>query len=313
MNFSSEVKNELLKIKYDSDCCKIAGLSAYIRATGAVVTKDGKIGFEVSSDNSEAAMYYVDLLTDIYGEDVNAVVNEDKLNRKERITFSFVTEGSLEILNDIGILASDTEGFSINLNIDERLIEKDCCKLAYIRGYFMGNGSLTVPKLNGESSTGYHLEFIFTSYQAATDFCEILSEEYMIPKLIERKGNFVVYLKTREEICDFLALIGATKSYLKLTELTIEKDLKNRTNRQVNCELSNMTKQIDASLKQINAINNISETVGLDSLPDTLRTVAENRLEYKDETLSQIAQRLNITKSCLNHRLRKLMEISNNL
>ena len=116
-----------------------------------------------------------------------------------------------------------------------------------------------------------------------------------------------------DEISDLLALIGANKAVLKLSALSVERDMNNMENRRLNCEMSNMTKQIDASVKQIRAVSKIDASIGLSSLPESLRSVAEARTKYKSDTLKELADKLKITKSCLNHRLRKLVEIANEL
>ena len=186
-------------------------------------------------------------------------------------------------------------------------------RAAYVRGAFLGSGSVTVPEEGKSGNTGYHLEFVFSNYQTATDFCEILSEAYFMPKLTARKESYVVYFKTIDEISDLLAFIGATKAVLTVSEIAVEKDMNNDMNRKINCEMSNMVKQMDASVKQIRAIDKIEETIGLKSLPEGLRQVAEARLKFKKNTLSEIADELGITKSCLNHRFRKIIEIAENL
>ena len=129
-----------------------------------------------------------------------------------------------------------------------------------------------------------------------------------MPKLINRKESFIVYLKNRDEIAEFLSLAGAEKSADKLAEVSVEKDLNNNYNRQLNCEISNMSKQMDASAKQILAIRKLRAAVG--ELPPQLEAVARAREEYKNDTLSQLAERLHLSKSCLNHRLRKITELS---
>ena len=109
------------------------------------------------------------------------------------------------------------------------------------------------------------------------------------------------------------AIMGAAKAVLDLSEIAVEKDMNNDMNRKINCEMSNMVKQMDASVKQIRAINRISETKGLNSLPLPLKQVAEARLKNNKSTLSELAEILGISKSCLNHRLRKIVEISEEL
>ena len=134
-----------------------------------------------------------------------------------------------------------------------------------------------------------------------------------MPRQIQRKESHVVYFKNRQEVCDLLFFMGAKKSYFDVSNLMIEKDIRNETNRRINCEMANMEKQINASLNSIASINLIEESVGLDVLPLPLKTVAIMRKEHQDATLSELATILNISKSCLNHRLRKIAEIAKNL
>ncbi len=305
MNFSEEVKAELINVKYRSDKDKRAFLSAYVRTAGSVGVRAGRVGFEISTDSRRIADYVSAVVKDLYGID-----GEIKPTKKNRTTVVFIGETSEKALSDMGIISRDESGVSVKLGAEWSVVEEESEKVAYVRGAFLGGGSVTLPSSDGSTGTGYHLEFVFTNYRIATDFCEILSEEYFLPKLIERKDNYIVYMKTRDEISDLLALMQARLGVLKLAELAVEKDMKNNYNRQINCEVSNMTKQIDAAVKQIRAINRIEETVGLDRLPKEIRLVAEARVKYKNDTMSELSEKLGITKSCLNHRLRKIVELS---
>ncbi|MBR1868052.1 MAG: DNA-binding protein WhiA [Clostridia bacterium] len=310
MNFSTEVKGELIEkpIRHDEE--KRALLSAFIRTAGVIYSKSGKVGFEITTDRKELAEFIKNVAGDLYGS--TPVEPTAKPSKNGRTAVVFLDETSLFVLEDLGIVKIDEDGVAVNLNVDWSTVESDQCRTAYIKGAFLGSGSVTIPGGSG-STTGYHLEFVFTNYQTATDFCEILSEAYFMPKLIERKGDYVVYLKTMDEISDLLALIGANKAVLKLSALSVERDMNNMENRRLNCEMSNMTKQIDASVKQIRAVSKIDASIGLSSLPESLRSVAEARTKYKSDTLKELADKLKITKSCLNHRLRKLVEIANEL
>ncbi len=310
MNFSTQVKGEIIekRIKHDEE--KRALLSAFIRTAGVIYSKSGKVGFEITTDHKDLAEFFKNIVADLYG--LTPVEKEDKPQKNGRTAVVFLDGSTLFVLEDLGIVKIDEGGVAVNLNVDWSSVEGDDCRTAYIKGAFLGSGSVTLPSGSG-SSTGYHLEFVFTNYQTATDFCEILSEAYFLPKLIERKGDYVVYLKTMDEISDLLALIGANKAVLKLSALSVERDMNNLENRRLNCEMSNMTKQIDASVKQIRAVNKIDEAIGLSSLPESLRSVAEARTKYKNDTLKELADKLNLTKSCLNHRLRKLVEIAGEL
>lgn len=313
MNFSEEVKSEILKIEHPSLCCKKALLAAFLRTAGSVGVKGGNIGIEMSTDIEDIAKEISKVITSLYGLSPKIEKSVDKPRKKKRTTFSCIDKNSIFLLIDLGIIEVDADGANIKLNINWEIVEDDCCKASYIRGAFLGSGSVTLPKSDGSSTTGYHLEFVFTNYQTATDFCELLSEVYLMPKLIERKDTFIVYLKTIDEIAELLAIMGANGAVEKIAKLATLKEEKNNYNRKLNCEISNMSKQMGASAKQINAVNKIDQTIGLNDLPENLRVVAKARLKNKDLTLSELADKLKITKSCLNHRLRKIVEISENL
>lgn len=304
MKFSEEVKSEILKKRFSSEGEKKAFLSAALKTAGSLSVSGGKIGFEVSADNRAMPEVFAGYFADVYF--LQAQVKEEN-KKRARYTCVYSSDAT-EILDDLGVIATDAEGVKLKFDLKWDLIKTDEERVAYVGGAFVGGGSVTLPSADGSSSTGYHLEVNFTNYVSATDFCEVLSELYFLPKLISRKEGFIVYLKNRDEIAEFLSLVGAEKSADKLAEVSVEKDLNNNYNRQLNCEISNMSKQMDASAKQILAIRKLRAAVG--ELPPQLEVVARAREEYKNDTLSQLAERLNLSKSCLNHRLRKITELS---
>jgi DNA-binding protein WhiA len=280
-----------------------------VRTAGSIVAEDNKYGFSVST-NPVAAEYYAEITHELYG--ARTVFN---LGGKGTITGFTVLEGdSLSFLMDLGIIKITGEGITIALEPDEYLVENDCCKLAYVRGAFLGGGSLTVPDLTSKKGrTGYHLEFVFSKYLTAQHFASLLCEIGFFPKLIERKNSFIVYFKQHEEIKDVLAYMGASSAVFEFSDLVIMRDVKNNTNRITNCEISNVNKQVEASLKQCNAIKLIAETIGLEALSPELERTAKARLKYSDYPLSDLAKMLDISKSCLNHRLRKLVSIAESI
>jgi DNA-binding protein WhiA len=313
MNFSEEVKNEIISVEHQSLCCKKAFLASFLRTAGSVGIRGGNVGIEMATDIKEVAEKISAIIKDLYGLESVFSKGVDKPRKKDRTVFSCIDENSIYLLIDLGIIEVDEDGANIKLNINWEIVEDECCKAAYVRGAFLGSGSVTIPKTDGSSSTGYHLEFIFSNYQTATDFCELLSEVYFMPKLIERKDTYIVYLKTIDEISDLLAIMGAEQAVMKVAGLAVEKEQKNNYNRKLNCEISNMSKQMSASAKQINAVLKIDQVVGIDTLPENLQQVAKARLKNKNLTMTELADKLKITKSCLNHRLRKIVEISENV
>lgn len=309
MNLNEKVKLELCKLGYEQTCCKVASLSAFVRTAGSIVAEDNKYGFSVST-SSACAEYYAEITEHLYGARPLFTIGG-----KSSITgFSVLDSDSLSILIDLGIIKIENNGITIAIEPDDYLVENECCKRAYVRGAFLGGGCLTVPDVKVKNGrTGYHLEFVFSKYLTAQHFSSLLVEVGFFPKLIERKGNFVVYFKQHEEIKDILVYMGATSAVFEFSDLVVMREVKNNTNRVTNCEISNVNKQVEASLKQCAAIKIIQDTIGLETLSPELEATAKARLKYSDYPLSDLADHLCVSKSCLNHRLRKLVAIADSI
>ncbi len=302
MNFTEEVKKELVSIQ-DEPCCAVAGLSAYIKGSGTFEIRNGEMGFTLTGENPKILGKYADHLRQIYGEEPYNV------SKVKRIKAEFYGHNTAHVLSGVGIIANDGE-VTLNFTIDKYVTENDCCKKAYVKGAFLSTGSVLVP--DEDKKVGYHLEFIFSNYVGASSFCELLSGLDLMPKLIERKG-FVVYFNNAREICQVLKIMGAKESEKKLKKIIRSRAVKNNINRQMNCEMSNISKQVNASIRQRNAITLIEQTIGLNALGEELKSVCNARLENPESSMEALAEILNLSKSCLNHRLRKIMEISKNL
>ncbi len=319
MTFSEQVKNEILSKKFPQSCCRVALLSGFLRASGSIdatVQKNSvKVhGFEFATESVKVRDYFASLISDIYGDIFETGEYTDSISGKVRYILSAINDRATILLKDLGLISFNEKGESnIVLNIDKYVTENDCCKKAYILGVFLSCGLITVPKKSEKSRTGYHLEFAFSSDVLAQDFTHLLALCDFIPKLSHRKHTIIVYFNRIEEILSILAYFKTMKSYFSLEEIALEKDIRNDTNRIINCEISNLNKQVEASMKQIKAIKQIEELVGLDYLNAQLKTVAIARVDNPDSTLDELATLLNITKSCLNHRLRKILEIAQNL
>ncbi len=167
-----------------------------------------------------------------------------------------------------------------------------------------GGGSVTDP------AKRYHLELATDHYNVSRETYSLLLEMGFEPKELRRKGNFVIYFKQSAAIEDFLTTIGAPLSAMELMSLKVEKDMRNAINRKVNCDTANVSKTVDAALLQIEAIEKLSADAGLGSLPEKLRETAVLRLENPELSLNELAELSALTKSCLNHRLRKLVELA---
>lgn len=309
MSFSARVKSEIIEKGISSFEEKSAFLSGFIRATGSIIKKDDEYGFEFSVESYSTAEYVLYLMRSAFGYEP-----KDEPLVSQRITVECVGGDAVELLERLSIVRFDGEEFSLNVSLDE--FASDRSRKAFIKGVFVGSGNITVPQKRDSGknvSTGYHLEFVFFGYEQALEFTSFLAKSDVFTKLISRKENYVIYVKSSEEIKDFLAYVGAPKCALELTEIMLEKEITAKANRRANCDIANVTKQADASYKMVSVIEEIEKTVGLESLPLALMQTAAARREYPDDTLQELADRLNITKSCLNHRLRKLTEIEKNL
>lgn len=301
MSFSSEVKGELAEHIDSSRHCQIAELAALFVCNGKIeCDKAGKTILAIQSENEQVIRKSFTLLQksfnictgvtlkspyllEIYGDgDVRKLMQALKL-----------PEPSAEKLPEYDV-------------VNSLLIKNSCCRRAFLRGAFLAAGSMSDPEKS------YHLEFVCRSEHQAAQLQEILFDFQIEARIIVRKNHYIVYIKEGSGIVDLLNVTGAHISLMNLENLRIVKEMRNSINRRVNCEAANITKTVNASSKQTEDIVLIQNTLGLKGLPDSLREIAEIRLEYPDATLKELGRYLNppVGKSGVNHRLRKLSEIA---
>lgn len=313
VNFTGEIKKELVRNGLENACCKTAALSAFLRTTGSIVRVGSQTGFEFVTESEVVAEFVIGLFEDLFGAELTIMRAEaDVRNGRDRLVFRCLSDRSLYILLELGIAVRSVDGFSLQMEIDRYVVENDCCKHAYVIGAFLGSGTCSLPRLD-DGRSGYHLEIIFSGKPMADEFCSLLAEQEILAKSVKRKATVVVYLKSRESISDFLSLIGAQSALQKLEELASAKDERNQINRVANCLQKNYDKSVLASVRQIQAIEAIEKSVGLEKLDQPLRETALARLADKEASFKELALRLNISKSCLNHRLRKLTKLADEL
>ena len=313
-NFTEEIKNEILQSQFGSECCKIAFLSAFVRTSGSIISRGGKCGFEIVTENEQTA----ELINELVESECDcsmmvAEVKVDSMSGRDKFTFDCINDKSEDMLEKLRIIKRDCDGISLTFGIDEKLIEKDCCKVAYLKGAFLGGGSCTLPNEQTYSRTGYHYEIVFSNKITAGDFCELLCDFEILARLVSRKDSSVVYVKSKEIVSDLLSAMQAYKCLDKLNKIVEFKDKCNNSNRISNCSVSNIDKAVKASVAQIKAIEVISKTIGLQALDKILFEVAEARLADPNASMQELADRLKISKSCINHRMRKILDISSQL
>lgn len=309
-NFTEEIKNEIISsavTDYD------AFLSAFIRTSGSVISKNGFFGFEIITENERTAEFVTSILEEYYNLSLTVSgAKFDLMSGKDKLAFECADEAAEIILLKTGIVGEDDDGKYINFGIcdgDKQFSNK----ADFIKGAFLGGGSCTLPEEEVFSRTGYHFETVFSNKLTASDFCDMLCEFEVLAKLVARKDKCVVYVKSKAVISDILSVIGCEKCLDKLNKIVELKDKQNNANRINNCSVSNIDKTVTASVNQIRAIETIAQTIGLQSLDKHLFDVAECRLADKNASMQELAERLKISKSCLNHRMRKIAELAQSL
>lgn len=206
------------------------------------------------------------------------------------------------IYDVFGLEAATNVALQVNLGI----LEEDCCRAAFLRGAFMAGGSVTDPEKR------YHLELATSHLRVSREVRTLMDEMGFAPKCIDRAGSHVLYFKQSDLIEDFLTTLGAPVCAMGIMEAKVEKDLRNGVNRRVNCETANLGKAVDAAQEQLAAIRRLEERGLFQDLPDKLRQTAQLRRENPEATLLELAQAMDppVSKSAINHRMRKLIELS---
>ncbi len=310
MSFSSDVKEEL-KSKIDSaKHCQIAELAAMLAFGGTVLPlSEGKYLLVMTTENEVVAEKFVELLGKAFGVTEDYIDYDYEGAKNTTVNMSI---GDSELVEQI-LMAIKWRGIQeeriIPVFADSLVVQKECCKRAFIRGAFLAAGSISDP------NKYYHYEIVCNHEEGANQLRDMLTFFKLEAKVTARKNNFIVYLKEGNHITDCLNVMGAFVSQMDLYNVMILKGISNDINRKVNCETANMNKTIEAAVKQIKDIEYIRDTVGLDYLNDGLKQVALIRLENSDMNLKDIGDRLNppVGKSGVNHRLRKIGEIAEEL
>ena len=184
------------------------------------------------------------------------------------------------------------------------LLEEDCCRTAFLRGAFLAGGSVTDPEKR------YHMELATSHQQASREVSTLLEEMGFLPRSVQRGADALIYFKQSEHIEDLLTKIGAPAAAMDIMTAKVDKEIRNGANRAMNCDMANVNKTLDAAQEQTAAIAKLRDSARWERLPEKLQQTAQLRLDYPEDSLAQLAERCEppVTKSCINHRLRKLME-----
>jgi DNA-binding protein WhiA len=301
VSFSNKTKAELCRDPLARECCALAESYGLLLFCNTFSTREIKI----ITESRELAQRLPKLFKRAFGLtfDILPPPGTDPIATAKagKQAFLICKQEKLQVIFEtFGFTGSKLLAHHINLGV----LEDECCRTSFLRGAFLAGGSVTDP------AKRYHLELVTDHYNVSRETYSLLLEMGFEPKEAKRKGNFVNYFKQSSAIEDFLTTIGAPLSAMTLMSQKVEKDMRNSINRKVNCDTANVSKIVDAALLHIEAIRKITAATGLDSLPDKLRETAVLRLENPEMSLTELAETMSVTKSCLNHRLRKLVELS---
>ncbi|MCM3714600.1 DNA-binding protein WhiA [Halalkalibacter oceani] len=308
MSFAATTKKELTQLEQE-DCCAKAELAALIRMNGSLSFNQKKLVLDVTTENAAIARRIYVLIKRLYAEIfVELLVRKKMRLKKNNVYLVRMKHEAKMLLEDLGILE---EGFVIVRTISKEITKSPCCKRAYLRGAFLAGGSINHPE-----TSSYHLE-IFSLYgEHNQSLCELMNEYQLNAKTLERKKGFITYIKESEKITEFLSIIGAHQALLYFEDVRIMKDMRNSVNRLVNCETANLNKTVGAALRQVENIRFLEREIGLSQLPPKLREIAELRVAHQDVTLKELGEMVEsgkVSKSGVNHRLRKIDEIADKL
>ncbi|EFR2348142.1 DNA-binding protein WhiA [Listeria monocytogenes] len=307
MSFASETKKELTHMDVSDSDAKVE-LAAFIRMNGAISFSNQLVIMDVQTENAAIARRMYQLLKDLYEVPIELLVRRKMKLKKNNVYIVRLKSGTRGILEDLRILEPP---MTFTKAIDRGFVKKRSAKRAYLRGAFLASGSVNNPE-----TSSYHLE-IFSVYEEHNEaICALMNQFDLNARTLERKNGFITYLKEAEKITEFLSIIGATSALLHFEDVRIMRDMRNSVNRLVNCETANLNKTINAAVRQIDNIKYIQSTVGLEALPERLREIAALRIANEDVTLKELGEMLTtgqVSKSGINHRLRKLDQIAERL
>lgn len=308
MSFSSTVKNEVALIKIDDYNEVLGELYGLFITSGSISIRNKGIKIDFSTENAAVARRVFTFLRRFFDFDVE-VVNKKSRQLKKNLYIITIKENS-SCKNFLNALEFNRdENVFITKGNPHKLIKEKTSRKAFIRGAFLGSGSVVSPEKS------YHLEFVVERLEEGEFLAESINKFGLHAKISLRKDKYIVYLKEAEQISDLLSLIGAYKSLLDFENTRVIKDMRNNVNRIVNCETANLNKIVSSSLEQVNDILLIDEKIGIDKLPDNLREIAQLRLENRTYSLKDIGNltKEKISKSTVNYRFKKIKKIANDI
>lgn len=307
MSYAAEVKKELTMLEVHPEHAK-AELAALIRLNGTIQQKNEKMIVTVQTENAAIARRIYSLLKDLFDLPMEVSVRRRMKLKKNNVYFIRLAKDAENVLRELDILDAMVNG----VNLPNAIKENEQKVRSYLRGAFLARGSVNSPE-----TSSYHLEIHSNNKVLNQDNFDLMEVFDLNPRVHERKnGGYMTYLKEAEKIADFLGIIGANNSLFHFEDIRIVRDMRNSVNRLVNCEQANLNKTVDAATRQIEAILLIDEKIGLDKVDEKTKEIAQTRLDHPEASLKELGELVPgkaLSKSAANHRMRKIMQMADDL
>ena len=299
-SFAYKAKTELCRVPISRPCCARAEAYGVLLYCNTFTPQEMRI----ITENPEFAARLPRLFHKAFSMKFDRLPQQQE--QRGKLIFQITDPEKLErIINQLGYDPKQNVALHVNFGI----LEDACCRASFLRGAFLAGGSVTDPEKR------YHLELATSHAQASRELSALLEEMEMCPRSVSRGGTTVIYFKQSEYIADFLTHIGAPAAAMDIMTAKVDKEIRNGANRAMNCDMANVNKTLDAAQEQREAIEKLHNRGKLDLLPEKLQQAAQLRMLYPELSLTQLAEKCDppVTKSCMNHRMRKIMEEAKNL
>ncbi len=321
MSFSVKAKTEVALQPTGSTFENLAELSAMIKTCGQLERGGDSYKLRLSTEILPVIERIQALIASVFNENVDYTTACDTIRKEStRYTIVITDKFATKVLTNCYVIRRNQfDGWEQLNGVSRFIVYDENTQRAYIRGAFLGcaSANITIDEIDSvkKHRGGYHLEFVFDNKTYANDFVHIMSEQGITLKTTLRKYNVVCYIKEIEVISDLLALVGASNAVLVLQNELAIRQVRNNLNRQLNCACANISKSVDASMKQLDAISKINQTIGIENLPDHLQDLCLLRLANPEASFDELVKLTNppLTKSGINHRFRKIIQIADEI
>ena len=293
-SFAFKAKNEMCRVQLSRQCCARAEAYGVLLYCNTFTPSEVRI----ITENPEFAARLPKLFHKAFSLRFDQTPEGDG---RGKLIFRITDREKLaRVINTLGYDPQQIMALHVNFG----LLEEDCCRTAFLRGAFLAGGSVTDPEKR------YHMELATSHQQASREVSTLLEEMGSLPRSVQRGADALIYFKQSEHIEDLLTKIGAPAAAMDIMTAKVDKEIRNGANRAMNCDMANVNKTLDAAQEQTAAIAKLRDSARWERLPEKLQQTAQLRLDYPEDSLAQLAERCEppVTKSCINHRLRKLME-----